>query len=129
MGILMRVFELGLCALLALAGLGHLTGTFLFYTAGTEVFVWSLSASAFVFTIVFLNIVRIRRPDDVPIGNASIVFSLLWIVLAFLFALAEGNPADPRALMHIMTSAGLTVTALRQRAVHAHVLSRRHHGD
>lgn len=119
----MRVFEFGLCALLALAGLGHLTGTFLFYAAGTEVFVWSLSASAFVFAIVFLHIVRIRRPDDLPIGNAAIVFSLVWIVLAFLFALAEGNPADPRALMHILASAGLVVTALRQRAAHAHALS------
>lgn len=125
----MRVFELGLCALLALAGLGHLTGTFLFYTAGTEVFVWSLSASVFVFAIVFLHIVRIRRPDDVPIRNAAIVFSLVWIVLAFLFALAEGNPTDPRALMHIVASAGLVVTAIRRRAIHAHALSGNRRGD
>ena len=119
MGLLMRVFELGLCVLLALGGLGHLTGTFLFYTAGTEVFVWSLSAAGFVFAIVFLHVMRIRRPHDVPIGNASIMFSLAWILLAFMFALAEGNPADPRALVHIVASAGLALTALRQRAVNA----------
>lgn len=121
----MRAFEFALCALLALAGLGHLTGTFLFYTAGTDVFVWSLSASAFVFALVFLHVVRILRPGDVLIGRAAIVFSLVWVVLAFLFALAEGNPADPRALMHIAASAGLAITALRQQALHAQELSRR----
>ena len=121
----MRAFEIGLCALLALAGLGHLTGTFLFYTAGTEVFVWSLSASAFVFAIVFLHAVRILRPEDALIGNAAFVFSLIWVVLAFLFALAEGNPADPRALMHIVASGGLAITALRQRTMCAQGVSKR----
>lgn len=88
---LMRAFEFGLCALLALLDLGHLRGTFLFYTTGTEVFVWSLSASAIVF--------------------------------AFLFALAEGNPTDPRALMHIVISAGLAITAFRQRSIYAQGVS------
>jgi hypothetical protein len=124
-GMLMRAFEFGLCVLLALAGLGHLTGTFLFYTAGTDIFVWSLSASAFVFAIVFLHAVRILRPEDALIGNAAIVFSLIWVALAFLFALAEGNPADPRALMHIAASGGLAITALRQRTRCAQGVSKR----
>lgn len=123
-GMLMRAFEFGLCVLLALAGLGHLTGTFLFYTAGTDIFVWSLSASAFVFAIVFLHAVRILRPEDALIGNAAIVFSLIWVALAFLFALAEGNPADPRALMHIVASGGLAITALRQRTMCAQGVSK-----
>lgn len=124
-GMLMRAFEFGLCVLLALAGLGHLTGTFLFYTAGADIFVWSLSASAFVFAIVFLHAVRILRPEDALIGNAAFVFSLIWVALAFLFALAEGNPADPRALMHIVASGGLAITALRQRTMCAQGVSKR----
>lgn len=110
----MRKIELGLCALLALAGLAHLGGTLAGYQAGTEVFVWSISGSAFVFTVVFLHVLRIQRPQDRAVASAAILGTLVWIGIALGFGAAVGNIADPRALTHVVLSAALLVLAARR---------------
>lgn len=106
----MKRVEYVLCLLLALGGLGHLYGTIDGYEAGTEVFAWSLSASAFVFTIVFLHVMRIRRPRDRPLALGAIAASLAWAAVALLFGQAIGSVADPRVLMHVSAALGLVAT-------------------
>lgn len=108
----MRKVELTLCGLLALGGGGHLLGTITGYQPGTEVFVWSLTATCFVFLLVFLHALRIYRPKDRPVKVAASVASVAWIALALAFGAAVGNLADPRALMHAVVTAGLLLTSL-----------------
>lgn len=93
------------CIILALSGAGHFVGTFLAYQLNTDVFVWSLAASAFTWTVVFLHVLRIRRPDDRPIWIGALITSAAWLVVVILFGLAEGNPLDPRVLMHAVSTA------------------------
>jgi len=109
----MRKLELALCALLALAGLGHAAGTFAGYPIGSETFVWSLSTTAFVFTIVFLHWLRIRRPQDGQVAAGAIVTTAVWIGLALMFGASIGAVGDPRVLIHVAVSAALLFTALR----------------
>lgn len=117
MGETMKAVELVLCGLLALGGLGHLYGTLTGYEPGSDVFVWSLTASCFVFLLVFLHVLRIQRPDDRPVMAAASLASVAWIALALAFGAAVGDIADPRALMHaVVTLALLVTTALGWRA-------------
>lgn len=109
----MKKLDLTLCALLALGGLAHLGGTLAGYPMGTEVFVWSLSGTAFVFTIVFLHIVRILRPGDQLIAVGAIIATSVWVILAMAFGAAVGSLADPRALTHAVVSFGLVLMAAR----------------
>lgn len=108
----MKGVELVLCVLLALGGLGHLFGTLAGYEPGSEVFVWSLSATCFVFLLVFLHVVRIYRPQDRTVRMAAIVASGAWIGLALAFGAAVGDIADPRALMHVVVTSALLMTSL-----------------
>lgn len=112
----MRKFEYVLCALLALGGVGHLFGTFTGYEIGSEVFVWSLSATAFTFLIVFPQVLRIQRADDGPVRTAATVATIVWIGLALGFGASVGNIADPRAMMHAVVSALLVVTTVLGRS-------------
>ena len=107
----MKTFELMLCGLLALGGLAHLGGTLAGYDAGTEVFAWSISASAFVLTIVFLHLVRIGRPRDRPIAAGAIITKLVWVAIALAFGHAIGNIAAPRVVMHVVVALALVATA------------------
>ena len=65
----MKAVEYGLCALLALGGLGHLAGTLMGYEPGTEIFAWSLSASAFVFTLVAIRSPKQPAPQSALRGT------------------------------------------------------------
>ena len=113
----MRTFELILCGLLALAGLAHLGGTLAGYEPGTEIFVWSISATCFVFLLVFLHVLRIYRPDDRPVRAAALIASVAWIGLALAFGAAAGDILDPRALTHAIVTLGLlAMTVLGSRA-------------
>ena len=109
----MKAVEYGLCALLALGGVGHFAGTLTGYEAGTEVFAWSLSASAFVFTLVALHLLRLGRPADRPLAVVAIVATSAWIVVAILFGRAIGGVGDPRVLMHVAVSLLLVASAAR----------------
>jgi hypothetical protein len=104
-GMLMRKMQYAFCGSLALAGAGHLLGTFLAYEPGTDVFVWSLSATAFTWTVVFLHVLRIQRSEDQPIWLAALVTSTLWLCFVIMFGLAEGDLLDPRVLMHGVSTA------------------------
>ena len=106
----MNNFEYALCGLLALGGLGHLFGTLTGYPAGSEVFVWSLSATGFVFLIVFLQVLRINRPQDSAIRTGVSIATAAWVVLALAFGAAVGDIFDPRGLMHAIVSAALLAT-------------------
>ena len=106
----MKRFEYALCGLLMLSAIGHFIGTFTGYQIGTEVFVWSLSATAFAIAVVFLNILRIQRPDDRPIRWGAVGFALAWAVLALMFGASQGSFFDPRALTHAALSLALAVT-------------------
>ena len=106
----MQKLEYALCALLALGGAGHLLGTFSGYPIGSEVFVWSLSATAFTFLIVFLQALRIQRPHDRPVTIGATVATIAWLGLALSFGSAVGDIADPRAMMHALVSAALLAT-------------------
>ena len=109
----MRKLEIALCVLLSFAGVGHLAGTLAGYEPGTEVFVWSLSATAFVFTVAFLHLLRLRRPGDRLIAGGAAVATALWIVLALLFGSSVGAITDPRVLIHVAVSAALLAASLR----------------
>lgn len=108
----MRTVELVLCALLALAGLAHLGGTIAGYEPGSEIFVWSLSATGFVFLLVFLHVLRVYRPADRPVRAAATVASIAWIGLALAFGAAVGDVADPRALTHAALTLALLATTM-----------------
>ncbi len=107
-----KTVEYVLCVLLALASTAHLAGTFAGYDMGTEVFVWSLSATAFGFAIVFLHVLRINRPDDQTIRYGAIVFTLIWVVVALMFGASQGSVFDPRGLIHAIISLGLVWASL-----------------
>ena len=109
----MKAVEYGLCALLALGGLGHLAGTLMGYEPGTEIFAWSLSASAFVFTLVALHLLRLGRSADRPLAVVAIVATSAWVAVAILFGLAIGGVGDPRVLMHVVVSLLLVATGAR----------------
>lgn len=93
------------CLLLGLSGLGHLYGTFLFYVPGTDTFVWSLSATAFVGAVIVFNLFALsgRRSHLL----AAAVASLIWTGLALGFGQSIGNVADPRVLAHAVSAAAL----------------------
>lgn len=109
---MMRRLELVLAGLLALGAVGHLIGTFTGYPWGSEVFVWSLTAVCYVFLIVFLQVLRINRPDDRPVMIAATSATAAWAVLALGFGAAIGNILDFRALMHAGVAATLVTSAL-----------------
>jgi hypothetical protein len=108
----MKKLQYGLCILLVLGGLAHLVGTFAGYEAGSEIFVWSLAASAFVFVVAFLNVLRIRAPEDRLVAAGAIASTLVWIALALAFGQVLGNVADPRVLTHVAISAALLIVAV-----------------
>jgi len=112
----MRPVEIGLTILLALGGLGHLAGTLTGYPPGSEVFVWSLSASTLVFVLVVLNLLRIGRPGDRALALLTIAALVAWAGLALAFGAAVGNVADPRALSHALVSLVLAALAGRSLA-------------
>lgn len=91
-----------MCALLAFGALGHLYGTFDGYPFGSEVFVWSLSATAFTFAVVTFNM--LARSGDSVLLVAGLVSACTWGVLAIAFGAAIGNVLDPRAIAHAVPS-------------------------
>lgn len=111
----MKRLEFVLVGLLALGATGHLIGTLTGYQWGTEVFVWSLTAVCYVFLIVFLQLLRINRPDDRPVVIAATAATAAWMVLALGFGDAIGNILDFRALMHAGVSAALLATTFLAR--------------
>lgn len=106
----MRRLEFLLIGLLAFGGTGHLVGTLTEYPLGSEVFVWSLTAVCYVYLLVFLQLLRMFRPDDRPVMVAATIATLAWLGLALAFGAAIGNIADFRALMHAGVSAALLMT-------------------
>ena len=75
-------------------------------------FVWSLSASGFVFLIVFLHTLRITRGNDRSVTVVSAVATVAWIGLALAFGAAVGDVADVRVLVHAGLSLALLLTML-----------------
>jgi hypothetical protein len=103
----MNIIRYVMCALLALGALGHIYGTFDGYAVGTEVFVWSLSATAFTFAVVTFNL--LARSLDRILLTAGMVSAAVWAALALGFGSAIGNIVDPRAIMHAVPSMVLAV--------------------
>jgi predicted lysophospholipase L1 biosynthesis ABC-type transport system permease subunit len=109
----MKIARYLLCIVLGLSGLGHLAGTFLFYAPGTDVFVWSLSAAAFVASVIVFNLFALSGETRHLVAAA--VASVAWAGLALGFGHAIGAIADPRVLAHALTAlalAGLDLVAL-----------------
>lgn len=106
----MRKLEWGLIGVLALGGIGHLVGTFMGYPPGSEVFVWSMTAVFYVFAVVFLQVLRLRRPNDRFIRIGASAATTAWMVAAMAFGGAIGSLLDPRALLHAGASAALLIT-------------------
>ena len=98
----MTIFRYIMCGLLTLGALGHLYGTFGGYQVGSEVFVWSLSATAFTFAGVAFNI--LARSGDRTLLAAAMVSAIAWAVLAMMFGAAIGNVFDARAIAHAAPS-------------------------
>lgn len=101
----MKIARYIFCILLGLSGLGHLYGTFLFYTPGTDIFVWSLSASAFVAAVIVFNLFALSGRTLHLLAAA--VSSLIWTALALAFGQSVGDIADPRVLAHAISAAAL----------------------
>lgn len=101
----MKVARYIFCALLGLSGVGHLVGTFLFYAPGTDIFVWSLSASAFVAAVITFNLFALSGRTSHLLAAA--ISSLVWTGLALAFGQSIGSVADPRVLMHGISAAAL----------------------
>lgn len=106
----MERLEWLLVGLLGVGAVGHLFGTFAGYLPGTEVFVWSLTAVFYVFTVIFLQALRIVRKNDRWITFGASAATAVWVGLALAFGGAVGNVWDPRAVMHAGVSAALLVT-------------------
>jgi putative effector of murein hydrolase len=108
----MRTFELILCALLAVSAVLHAFGSFAGYPLGSEVLVWALAASGFCLSVVFLNVLRVLRRDDVAVTWGALVGTLAWIAVALGFGGAEVGYLDFRVLIHAILAAALVVTTL-----------------
>jgi hypothetical protein len=98
----MNIVRYIMCGLLTLGALGHLYGTFDGYQIGSEVFVWSLSATAFTLAVVAFNI--LARSGDGALLVAAMVSAFAWAVLATMFGAAVDNMLDPRAIAHAVPS-------------------------
>lgn len=96
------------CGLLAIGTIGHLMGTFVFSSFGSELFVWSLSGVLAAALLVALNVLRNIRPEDKTLAWIALVGSVCWIGIAFLFGRSIGNIFDPRVLFHAAAAAGLS---------------------
>jgi len=109
----MAVLRYIMCAVLALGALGHLYGTFDGYPLGSEVFVWSLSATAFTLAVVTFNI--LARSGDRTLLTAAMISAFAWGCLAILFGSAIDNVMDPRVIAHVVPS--FILAALDTKAV------------
>jgi hypothetical protein len=98
----MTILRYLMCGLLALGALGHLYGTFDGYQLGSEVFVWSLSATAFTLAVVTFNV--LARSGDRTLLAAAMMSAIAWAILALMFGAAIGNVFDPRAIAHALPS-------------------------
>jgi hypothetical protein len=103
----MNVIRYVMCALLTLGALGHLYGTFDGYPLGSELFVWSLSATAFTFAVVTFNL--LARSGERVLLAAGMASAAAWAALALGFGSAVGNIFDPRAIMHAAPSIVLAI--------------------
>ncbi|MBY3139027.1 hypothetical protein [Rhizobium laguerreae] len=103
----MNIIRYIMCALLALGALGHLYGTFDGYPVGSEVFVWSLSATAYTFAVVTFNL--LARSGERGLLAAGMISAAVWAALALGFGSAIGNIFDPRAIMHAVPSIVLAI--------------------
>lgn len=109
----MKIARYLLCIVLGLSGLGHLAGTFLFYAPGTDTFVWSLAAAAFVASVIVFNLFALSGDRRHLVAAAAA--SVAWAGLALGFGQSIGNIADPRVLAHVLTAlalAGINIAAL-----------------
>lgn len=104
----------GIFALLLLIGaLLHGYGTISAYEPGTEIFVWSLSATLAAALIAVLNLLRRSRRGDRVLALICLVASLAWVGLALGFGAAIGNMLDPRVLWHAIAALALALFSLR----------------
>ena len=109
----MRTVELILCALLGISALLHGFGSFAGYPLGSEVLVWSLAASGFCLSVVFLNVLRVLRGDDRAVTWGALVGTIAWLAVVLGFGGAEVGYLDFRVLIHAALAAALIVTTLR----------------
>ncbi len=99
-----KLFDRIFIGLLALGTLGHLVGTFKRAELGSDLFAWSMSGVLASGLLVALNILRHRREKDKAVAAISLVGGICWIGVVMLFGQSVGNLADPRVLMHALTT-------------------------
>jgi hypothetical protein len=110
--ILDRVFA----CLLLLGGVGHTLGSFKAYGAKPEVLLWSLCASAFLFLLGMVNLVRAGRRGDRAMGWICLVFNLVWFAAGLQFGHVIGNMMDPRVSFFGVITLVLAGMSLRSAA-------------
>lgn len=108
-----RIIDRIFCGLLAIGAAGHLMGTFVFSSFGSELFVWSLSGVLAAALLAALNTLRNIRPEDTTLAWVALVGSVCWIGIALLFGQSIGNIFDPRVLFHAVAAAGLSFFSLQ----------------
>jgi hypothetical protein len=73
---------------------------------------WSLCASAFIFLLGTVNLIRAGRPGDRPLAWNSLIFNLCWFAAAIQFGLVFHNLKDPRVIGFAVITLALCTMSL-----------------
>ena len=109
----MKTIDRIFAAILILGGIGHSLGSYLGYKHEPVTMLWSLSASALVFVVAALNLLRSGRTNDRPLAWIAFAGSLVWACLAFTFGVLIGNVFDFRPLTHAVAGLALAAFSLK----------------
>jgi hypothetical protein len=107
----MKWIDRGLSCLLILGGIGHTYGVLNFYRDPQTLF-WSLTATALIFLLAAVNLLRTWRRDR-ALATISACGSAAYLVITLRFGQIIGNIADPRIILFGVLSLGLLAFGIR----------------
>lgn len=107
-----RVDRLFGCLLL-IASVLHCAGSFIGYKSKPELLLWSEGTGLAGLLLAGLNILRVERPFDRPLGWVSFAGCLGWLTVVVAFGKLIGNIFDFRSLTQGIITLVLTGMSLR----------------
>ena len=108
----MKWIDRGLSCLLILGGIGHTFGVLGFYKDPQTLF-WALTASALIFLLAAVNLLRTWRSGDRPLAMVTTCASAVYLLITLRFGQLFGNMLDFRVIIFGVISVGLILFGLR----------------
>jgi hypothetical protein len=108
----MRKIDLTFGWLMILGCIGHTLGTMKYYTALSDVWVWSLGTSLAGFILGALNVLRATRSPDKAVAAITLPGSAAFVLIAIGFGVAIHNLGDPRVIGNVVIATALALFSL-----------------